>query len=400
MTETIGIAAISTLAGCVCVYLWTKQHRLETKSAETIPLLNERESQLEETLKQKKAKDELKEKMREVEAQKVALEEEKALLRDERSEQQVLRDELTVRSKATEERSEKLKDDIQQFNEKVEIIEKEIKSKTEELESREKEVESKSEKLESREKDVESKVAKIAEDLRAIEKREAELGKGTRLLEVQRGEQNALKESHEKRAEQLESREAALEKAEAELEAKAKDEKDKVEATVIENNAQEPSVAEEEEPSSIKAEGEEEKPKPSGEQQEPDQSDAEKRKKMIEAELERLVKQTNETELSEEEPVDEDSLEALKKAAMKICYLKQFYDVMKDEFIWFPSVAKTAIDYRLMEEAEKNYFEEEDEYPADISGGLRAVAFAIISEEEDGDMDEEYMSALAQDIEI
>jgi hypothetical protein len=121
---------------------------------------------------------------------------------------------------------------------------------------------------------------------------------------------------------------------------------------------------------------------------------------MIEEELERLIKQTNETELSEEEPFDDDSAEALKKAAIKICYTKKYYDVMNDKFIYFPSVAKTALDYRLMEEAEKHYFEEEDEYPADLSGGLRAVAFAIISEEEDDDMDEDYMSSLAQDIEI
>merc|ERR1712232_558067 len=129
-----------------------------------------------------------------------------------------------------------------------------------------------------------------------------------------------------------------------------------------------------------------------------EKSDAEIRLALIEDELEVLVKRTNETELSEDEPFDEDSLEALKKAAMKICYVKKFYDVMKDEFILFPSVAKTALDYRLIEEAEKFYFEEEDEYPADLSGGLRAVAFSVVSEEEDDDMDEEYMSALAQDV--
>merc|ERR1712224_916830 len=86
------------------------------------------------------------------------------------------------------------------------------------------------------------------------------------------------------------------------------------------------------------------------ETEEPKQFDAKMRKKMTEEELERLVKQTNETELGEDDPIDEDSLEALKKGAMKVCYLKKYYDVMKDEFIYFPSVAKTCLDYSLIEE--------------------------------------------------
>ena len=142
-------------------------------------------------------------------------------------------------------------------------------------------------------------------------------------------------------------------------------------------------------------------PEPTSEEPAPEENpDAANRKVMIEKELEKLVKKTNETELPPEDPFDDDSVEALRVAAMKICYVKKYYDVMKDEFIMFPSVAKTALDYRLMEEAEKHYFEEEDEYPADLSGGLRAVAFTIVKEEEDEDFDEEYYTALAQDVEL
>jgi len=126
-------------------------------------------------------------------------------------------------------------------------------------------------------------------------------------------------------------------------------------------------------------------------------SESEKRKKMIDDELKIIVKQADENEL--EEPFDEDSVEALKKGALKICYVKKYYDVMKDKIIYFPSVAQTVVDYRLMEEAEKYYFEEDDEYPQDLSIGLRSVATELVLSQDD-DFDEEYMTALAEDIEI
>jgi TolA-binding protein len=126
-------------------------------------------------------------------------------------------------------------------------------------------------------------------------------------------------------------------------------------------------------------------------------SEGEKRKTMIEEELSRLVKEAEEKEL--EEPFDEDSLAALKKAALKICYLKKYYDVMKDELVFFPSVTKTLVNYSLIEEAEKFYFEEEDEYPQDLAIGLRSVATAALVEADD-DTDEDYMEKLALDVEI
>merc|ERR1712032_8890 len=126
-------------------------------------------------------------------------------------------------------------------------------------------------------------------------------------------------------------------------------------------------------------------------------SESETRKKKIDDELKSIVKQADENEL--EEPFDEDSVEALTKGAMKICYVKKYYDVMKDKFIYFPSVAQTVVDYRLMEEAEKFYFEENDEYPQDLSIGLRSVATELVLSQDD-DFDEDYMTSLAQDVVI
>lgn len=131
---------------------------------------------------------------------------------------------------------------------------------------------------------------------------------------------------------------------------------------------------------------------------EPSENGNETRVRMIEAELNDLIKRADENEL--EEPFDEDSIEALKKGALKICYVKKYYNVMKDEFVYFPSVPQTVIDYRLIEEAEQFYFDDEDEFPQDLSIGLRSVATDKLILSQDDDYDEEYMTALAQDIEI
>mmetsp|Transcript_15911 Transcript_15911/g.32615 ORF Transcript_15911/g.32615 Transcript_15911/m.32615 type:complete len:512 (+) Transcript_15911:184-1719(+) len=130
----------------------------------------------------------------------------------------------------------------------------------------------------------------------------------------------------------------------------------------------------------------------------------EKRKALIEEEINNLVKQANENELEPEYPFDEDSIDALMKAAMEICYRKKYYDVMQDKLIYFPTPVKTIIDYRLMETAEKYLFEgeevdDDDEYPQDLSIAIRSVAFGLEPEaENEEDMDEEYMMSLALDV--
>merc|ERR1711865_204088 len=128
------------------------------------------------------------------------------------------------------------------------------------------------------------------------------------------------------------------------------------------------------------------------------ESENEKRFKMIDKELKDLIKQADENEL--EEPFDEDSIKALTKGALKICYTKKFYDVMNDTMIYFPSVPQTVVDYRLIEEAERFYFDDVDEFPQDLSIGLRSVATEFILSSQDDDYDEEYMTAIAQDFAV
>jgi hypothetical protein len=57
-----------------------------------------------------------------------------------------------------------------------------------------------------------------------------------------------------------------------------------------------------------------------------------------------------------------------------------------------------AVDYTLIEKAVKYYYKEEDEYPQNLSIGLQSVATMAMAEEDD-DVDEECMFALAQDVE-
>lgn len=133
-------------------------------------------------------------------------------------------------------------------------------------------------------------------------------------------------------------------------------------------------------------------------------SEAEMRQQMIDNEFGRLIKEMMETEdLEEEDEIEPESLEALKIAANTICYLRKYYDVSNDKIIYFPSLVKAIIDYSLFEEAEKYYYEEDDEFPMDYSVALRSVAFE--REEIDGDddgngMDDDLMARLSMSVQL
>lgn len=128
-------------------------------------------------------------------------------------------------------------------------------------------------------------------------------------------------------------------------------------------------------------------------------AEQEKRKMMIEDELREIVLETEEHELGEE--MESEALRALRKASMKVCYLKKYYDVFKDEFIYFPSVAATFMNYAMIEEAEKFYYDEDDEFPQDYSAALRSVAaMTAVDNDDDAAHDEDYMEKLAMNVDI
>lgn len=407
MTDTIEIITITVL-GSLCAFLLGKQIRSgsDDGSEKTPLLLKERESRLEEDAsllreeqaKHQKLEEDFRRRVKQVESQKAKLAQDEELLVDAKKQQEAI---LATKEKALETRETELKDNIRSFEEEQIVQAKILKD---ELEERIKDVEVREAKLEKEKsllREEQGKHQQLKDELTSreerVQEREVKLEKGHQRLEEHRAEHEALKESLLKRIEEIEARELALKVSEAatvvESSTIANDTTPQNETDLKDTDSAANLVEEEKEDASSTPESE-------SLPQEPTQSDAEKRKKMIEDELDQLIKHANETELNEDDPFDEDSVEALKKGAMKICYLKKYYDVMKDELIYFPSVTRTAMDYRLIEAAETFYFEEEDEYPPDLTSALRSVATAVIMKEEDVDFDEEYMSVLAQDVEV
>jgi hypothetical protein len=253
--------------------------------------------------------------------------------------------------------------------------------------------------LESAKQDVEDRLSKVADLEKEVKKQEVKLEEESRLLEAQRLSLKTLESNLKNQKDELEKREAAVAEAEAVIQTKEQDlqqRREELEKEAAERDDEKTADTElsldEEDQHEV-----EDEPPVQAEAVSASSSEAEKRRKMIDEELANLVKEANENEL--EEPFDEESIEALRKAAHKICYLKKYYDVMKDSVIYFPSVTKTVVDYTLIEEAEKYYYEEEDEYPQDLSIGLRSVATMAVAEDDD-DVDEDYMLALSQDVEL
>lgn len=127
------------------------------------------------------------------------------------------------------------------------------------------------------------------------------------------------------------------------------------------------------------------------------ETEKERRTRTIREGLTKIVQLTESEELGEE--IEPEAVVALEKAAMVLCLRKKYYDVMKDELIYFPTVNKAVFSGDLIEEAEKFYYDEEDEFPLVYSAALRSIATSIMSEEE-LDLDEDYMRMLALDVEI
>ncbi|CAJ1945976.1 unnamed protein product [Cylindrotheca closterium] len=133
-------------------------------------------------------------------------------------------------------------------------------------------------------------------------------------------------------------------------------------------------------------------------------SEKEKRTKMIEKEFDQIIDEADKFCLEFlEEDMDPEAVNALRKAANKLAYVKKYYDVMKDEIVFFPSVGKLILKGDLTEEAENDYYEEEDEWPLEYTKALKTVVRSAAKTEEETEVDGEndaYMEKLATDVEI
>ena len=135
-------------------------------------------------------------------------------------------------------------------------------------------------------------------------------------------------------------------------------------------------------------------------------SEKEKRNTMIADELKAILEGATDFVMKhyEEDEFEPEAAEALQKAASSLAYRKKFYDVVHDKVVYFPSVGRLILKADLMEEAEKHYYDEEDEWPIEYTKALKSVVREIATKESspeiDEDEDEEYMEKLATDVEI
>lgn len=137
-------------------------------------------------------------------------------------------------------------------------------------------------------------------------------------------------------------------------------------------------------------------------------SDKEHRESMIAKEMKGILEGTQEfvMEHYDEEEFDPEASDALHKAASKLAYRKKYYDVVRDTIIMFPSISRLVLRADLMEEAEKHYYDEQDEWPIEYTKALKSVVRAQQADEAssnsemDEDEDEEYMEKLATDVEL
>jgi CRP-like cAMP-binding protein len=117
-----------------------------------------------------------------------------------------------------------------------------------------------------------------------------------------------------------------------------------------------------------------------------------KRKVKIQTEIRQYVKRAEDQELEKE--MRQEGVDALLTAAYMLAYRKKYYDMDQGKFKVFPSVAALLVGYDIYEEAEKHYYDPEDEYPLKYVAALKEIAIA------DGALDEDldHMETMAMEI--
>ena len=134
----------------------------------------------------------------------------------------------------------------------------------------------------------------------------------------------------------------------------------------------------------------------------------EQRRKRIQDELDVILDASHTycQEYLEEEEMESEAGVAITKSAYELAYRKKYYDVLKDEIIYFPSVAKLIITNTLQDQAEEYYYDDEDEFPLEYSKCLKTVCKdqglvkESLGDDDENEENDAYMEKLAQDVEI
>ena len=133
-------------------------------------------------------------------------------------------------------------------------------------------------------------------------------------------------------------------------------------------------------------------------------SEKEKRDMLLTKELDTIIKAAEDYcwVILEEEEFDPAAINAIRRAAEELAYRRKYYDVMKDEVLFFPTVTRLIMTNTLMERAELYYYEEDDDaFPPEYSKALKTVCreSGLIKEDESTENDD-YMEKLAQDVDL
>lgn len=108
-----------------------------------------------------------------------------------------------------------------------------------------------------------------------------------------------------------------------------------------------------------------------------------KRRQRIEKEVKKFVKEAEEYELEKE--MREEGVNAVLTAANTLAYKKKYYDMNENKFKAFPSVCALLVNIDIYEEAEKYYYDPEDEFPLKYIAALKEVAIGAGGLDEDLD---------------
>lgn len=134
----------------------------------------------------------------------------------------------------------------------------------------------------------------------------------------------------------------------------------------------------------------------------------EQRESILKEELEKILEATQDYCWNVlEEEMDPQAIDAVRRAAEELAYRRQYYDVMKDTVIYFPTVTRLIMTNRIQERAEKYHYETDDDeeeaesFPPEYSKALKTVCREQgLVKEEDTVENDEYMEKLAQDVDL
>merc|ERR1711935_1267674 len=105
------------------------------------------------------------------------------------------------------------------------------------------------------------------------------------------------------------------------------------------------------------------------------------RQKCIERDLDFFIKKAADEHL--DESMRDEAIKAIKLAGAKYAYKRKFYDAESDKIIVFPSVAHCLIGTDIYEEAEKHYYDKDDDFPMKYTSALRSLGLESGGAEED-----------------